>query len=77
MDYEKESPKLNDRSRVIFSAFSKLNRRRVEYRPLQKNDILDEIEGIANIDKCLEIVENVDSYWLGKESEKMKRRMKK
>ena len=74
IDYEAERPDLSGRRRELFNAFSRLNRRRIEHRPLQLNDIMSEIEGMRYPDKCLEVIENVDSEWLRIEAEKIKRR---
>jgi len=69
-------PKLKHKARELFFCFSKLNRRRIEHRPLQKADIIDEIKHLPNIDKSLEVIESVDAEWLRLESEKIKRRSK-
>ena len=76
MDYQKEKPDLSGRRGDLFHVFSKLSRRRVEYRPLQLNDIMSEVEGMRDQDKCLWIIENVDSEWLKLEADKIKRRNK-
>jgi len=54
-----------------------LNRRRIDTRPLQKSDIIDEIEHIKYQDKALEVIETLDSHWLSEQAKKMKRKMGK
>lgn len=74
IDYEKEKPDLTGRKGELFNVFSRLNRRRIDHRPLQLNDIMQEISGMKNDDKCLQIIENVDCEWLRIEAEKIKRK---
>jgi hypothetical protein len=72
MDYNSTIPNLSERAKELFYFFSLLNRRRIEHRPLQKNDILDELGGCQYQDKCLNIIETIDSYWLSKEADRIK-----
>lgn len=76
IDYEKERPKLNDRQRELFNCFSALNRRRIEHNPLQKADILEEVDHLDYSDKSLFVIESIDSHWLAEQAKKIKRRMK-
>jgi len=56
----------------LYRAFERLNRRRIEYNPLQKRDIIDEIKYLKYQDKALEVIELVDSFWLEAEFKKMR-----
>lgn len=76
IDYEKERPKLEGRIAELFNIFGLLNRRRIEHRPLQKSDIMDEINHLDYLDKCLYIIESIDSYWLEQQAKKIKQRSK-
>jgi len=76
VNYFEAAPKLSLSAKNLYYIFSLLNRRRIEHRPLQKNDILDEIEGTEYQDKQLSVIENLDSYWLSKEAERIKNRTK-
>ena len=46
------------------------------YRPLQKSDIIDEINHLDYLDKSLYVIESIDSYWLEQQAKKIKQRSK-
>lgn len=74
MDYEADRPKFKARSLFLWQAFSRLNRRRVEYRPLQKSDILQEVKLLPYPDLSLFVIEKTDNEWLEIQREKIKRK---
>lgn len=75
-DYEKKRPKLEGRIGELFDIFRVLNRRRIEYNPLQKAEIMDEIQHLDYPDKSLYVIESIDSYWLEQQAKKIKQRAK-
>ena len=74
IDYHKERPKLSEKAQELFKIFNLLNRRRIDHRPLQKSDILDEVLHMNYIDKALDSIEIIDSHWLKKEADRLSKK---
>ena len=72
--YEQDRPKLTERTIYLYNVFNALGRRRIEYRALQKNDILEELELSANPDIDLKIIERLDNYWLEQKAEELSKK---
>ena len=65
---------MTDNQKSLHNIFSVLNRRRIDNRPLQKCDILSEIEAMTHKDLALIIIESIDSFWLKRLADEIRKK---